>query len=101
MDILYDATILENPVAVESSSLVSADKSLGTGTPQPGVFRLVAFGLNPNVIPNGEVAVVSFDIKSDASPGTTPLPLTNLASTDPDGNGLDVVGNDGSIDVTT
>ena len=99
LDINYDTDVLENPSAIKEPVLTNAGKDLSTSSPSSGVFRIVASGLNQNIIQAGNAATINFHIKATAPLGQTNLTLSNLAASDPDTQLLDVIGNDGSIDV--
>ena len=65
-----------------------------------GVFIIVVFGITQDIIqPDEETVYIYFDIKPDAPPGQTDLTITNLEATDLEGQDLDVLGNDGLVNV--
>jgi hypothetical protein len=76
-----------------------AGKEISSSNPSSGVFRIVAAGENQNIIQAGNAATINFHIKATAPLGETDLTLSNLAASDPDGQPLDAIGNDGAIDV--
>ena len=100
LDINYDTDVLENPSAIKGPVLTNAGKDLSTSSPSSGVFRIVASGLNQNIIQAGNAATINFHIKATAPLGETDLTLSNLAASDPDGQPLDPLGSDGSINVS-
>ena len=62
------------------------------------IFSIVVSG-GQEIILAGDAATINFDVKQDAPLGETYLILSNLAATDPNNQSLDVLGNDGSVDV--
>jgi hypothetical protein len=100
LDINYDTDVLENPTAEAGQILINAGKDLSTSNPSAGVFGIVAAGPNQNIIQAGNAATINFHIKATAPLGQTNLTLSNLAASDPDTQLLDVIGNDGSINVS-
>ena len=60
---------------------------------------MVVSGINQNIIQSGDAVTVNFDIKLGAQAGQTDLTLSNLAATEPDGQPLDPLGNDGAVTV--
>ncbi len=99
LDINYDPDVLENPTATEEQILIDADKQISPSDPSPGVFRMVVAGINQDTIQSGDVLTVNFDIKMGAQAGQTDLTLSDLAATEPDGQPLDPLGSDGSVNV--
>lgn len=107
-DLNFDASRVEVPtgtcngIAVAlGSAAASADKSISCSHPSSSSVRVIIFGLNTNVISDGPVAVVTFDVLAGAAPGTFALTLSNWAASDPDGQGVPVTTSDGSFTVLT
>lgn len=99
LDINYDTDVLENPSATEGQILIDAGKEIASSQPSSGIFRIVVSGINQNIVQAGDAATINFDIKPGAQAGQTDLTLSNLAATEPDGQPLDPIGNDGSVTV--
>lgn len=106
MDIGFDNSILSNPKAEINPDIAAGtatDRQLVSNELSPGVFRI---GIIPAsftqqsleaIIPDGLVATVSFDISSNATPGTTTT-LTNTPSASTSaGQALPPVGRNGSV----
>ena len=99
LDIGFDTDVLTSPSATEGTKLIAAGKTIDATQPSSGVFRMIVSG-GDQIIEAGEAAIISFEIKSDASPGETDLILSNMSASEPGGDPLDdVLGNDGSIEV--
>jgi hypothetical protein len=104
-DIGFDRTILENvqPDCTINPAIgpgTAADKVLNQQFPSPTSMRVLVSGTNNNAIPAGDLFTCSFELKTTAPPGTTPL--SNAASSsDPSGNPLPTNGLDGTITVLT
>jgi hypothetical protein len=71
-DIRFNAKVFTNPRCESGSALASngtAAKSVKCAEPKPGLLRVAVFGLNVAPVPNGEVALVTFDVAPGARPG--------------------------------
>jgi len=104
LDIYYDNDALENPSAVPGVILSAAGKTMQTNEishPYHGILRLVVFDSNypPTILQAGVAATIDFDIRIDAPGGETALELEELDATDAQGESLDVIGNNGLVDV--
>ena len=99
LEVNYDTDVLENPTATRGEVLINADKDISASQPSPGVFRIVASGLNQNIIQAGNAATIGFHVKATAPLGETDLTLSNLAATDPDEQSLDPLGSGASINI--
>ncbi len=98
-DIGFDTALLENPRAVIGPAGTTAGKNVAVSSPSPGVFRVGVFGLNQNIIQNGEVASVTFTVKAGVAPGAVTL-SNSPGAADPAGAPVTVGGSTGSINVT-
>jgi hypothetical protein len=100
MDIGYDTAKLTNPVAAIGSSGSNAGKLVLSSSPAAGVFRLGIISLtNSNLISDGVVASVKFDIKSGAAGSHIALSYKGSAS-DAKGRPVTLSGDTGSITVS-
>jgi len=97
LDINYDSNALGNPIISASQSLVSAEKSISSSSPLNGVFRMIVIGLNQNIIPEGEIASLTFEINSDASDGSANLSISNLNATNANGESVLFESQNGSV----
>ena len=70
-------------------------KSLATNLIQPNVERFLVFGLNQGLIPNGVLFTCEFLILPGGS--TSRLSVSALSATDPQGNGVRLMFDAGSI----
>jgi len=100
-DITFDDSVLSNPTAAATDLMndPSVAKSVSGNESSAGVFSVIAFGLNQNVIPTGDVVELTFDINSGASPQTVGLGITTISASTPGLQGLETAGVDGSITV--
>ncbi len=99
-DISYDTSVLENLTVEIGPAGSAAGKTVISNEISSGNFRIgVLLGSN-NIIADGIVAYLTFDIRADASLGQTTLENFPEAS-DPSGNDVPISGNDGVIQVTT
>jgi len=90
--------VLEYPIAEIGPAGSTADKDVVLSEISPGILRVGVWGLNQNVIGDGIVAYVSFDINPAAINGRTNLENTPSAS-DPFGNDVPIDGQDGTVSV--
>jgi hypothetical protein len=100
MDISYDPAKLMNPVATIGPSGSNGGKMVLSSSPSAGIFRIGIISLtNSDLIIDGVVASVKFDIKSGAAGSQIVLGYKAGAS---DGNGRPVAltGDTGSITVS-
>lgn len=91
----FNATGIEADIVVPSKLTISsttvgaaalaAQKIVSTNTVN-GVERFLIFGLNQNVIPWGEVILLSINIPSNTPPGQYPIVIDNPIASDADGD---------------
>lgn len=98
-DVGYDTSRLTVDGVSIGSAASAAGKSLSWSEPTSGTLRIIVFGLNQNAIADGAIAVISFSVRSTASPGTFALPLSNAVAVDPDGGSVALTLNPGSFTV--
>jgi len=99
MDIAFDSGAVENPSVEIGPAGSAADKTTISSEPSPGTFRIGVLSMSNNdIIGDGIVAYVNFNIKPDAAKGDTVLGNTPSAS-DPLGNNVPLEGADGMITV--
>ena len=89
-DVLYNPSALSLSSAQAGSADTLASKSLSFNTLSPGDTRFIIFGLNQNVIGNGSMADLKFQVSSTAPAGPYNLSLSGIV-------GSDVLGNPVSI----
>lgn len=101
-DIHYRPEVLSNPRCAAGADLNAsgADKTVQCSEPQPGLLRLVVFGLNQNAMPTGEVATVTFDVAADARPRKLQL-RSKPSGADAAGNDRPVRRRNGSVRVAS
>jgi hypothetical protein len=100
VDIGYDPLVVTPTGALIGPAGTAADKTVSTHLVSTGLYRVSVFKIsNNNIIGNGVVAYVTFDILENAPLGTSTLSNTPSAS-DPIGNPVVVGGKDGSVNVT-
>jgi hypothetical protein len=98
-DLSFDASRLAVGSVSIGSAASSAGKSLSSSQPAANRIRVIIFGINPTVIPDGTLAVVSFNVLAGAAPGTSSLTLSSSAASDPGGSPVPVSASDGSFQV--
>jgi Chitobiase/beta-hexosaminidase C-terminal domain/Glucodextranase, domain B/IPT/TIG domain/Divergent InlB B-repeat domain len=98
IDIGYDTNLLNNPTATIGAAGLAANKSISKSTPFTGVFRVGIVGVNTDIISDGVVANVTFNINPAAIPGNTTLTNTPGA-TDPAGQEVTITGKSGTVKV--
>lgn len=96
-DINFDANKLDVQSVSIGAAAQSAQKTLNYSQPQSGVVRIIIFGLNRNVIPDGRVAELEFSIKATAEAGDAVLSLTNVVVSSPDAQKLPISTSNGKI----
>lgn len=96
-DLNFDSTSFVAKNAVAGEAAQNADKKLHYTQPTEGKLRIVVSGLNQDVIPDGEVAKVSFDVLSSSSAGEKVLTLTNCAGLTFDSKQIDLTPVNGKI----
>jgi len=96
-DIHFDKG-LGNPRCAAGSALAGVDKVLNCAAVEPGVVRLLIFGLNQDPIPNGEVATVTFDVLKKGRHQLHRLRSVTTAS-DANGNSLRLARKSGTVRV--
>ena len=96
IDISYDIAVLENAGAEIGPAGSAAGKYAIFSEISPGILRVGVSGFNQNLIGDGVVAYVIFDIKADAVMGQTDLGNSPSAS-DPSGNDVPIEGENGAI----
>ncbi len=106
-DLGFDASRVEVPagscngVAVAlGPAAAGAGKLISCSRPGSSSIRVIIFGFNDQIIPDGSVALVTFNVLAGAAPGTIPLSLSNAAATDPGGNPVTLSLSNGSFTVS-
>ena len=100
MDISYDIAVLENARAEIGPAGSAAGKYVIFNEISSGILRVGVSGVNQNLIGDGVVAYVVFDVKTDAVMGQTDLGNAPSAS-DPSGNDVPIEGESGAITAMT
>ena len=96
-DIVYDTSVLENPTVEIGPAGSAADKTITSNAISSGNLRVGVLSIsNNNIIADGIVAYVTFDVKADISDCQSTVENTPDAS-DPSGNDVAVSGTDGVV----
>jgi len=82
-DLTYDSARLSVGSVTLGAAASSAGKLISWSLPAPNRIRVLVVGLNQDTIPDGAVAVVSFNVQAGARRGASPLTLTSVVSSDP------------------
>jgi len=101
-DIYFNTKVLSNPRCEAGSALshAAAAKSVKCAEPKPGSLRLAVFGLNVAPMPEGEVALVTFDVAADARPARYRL-RQKASAADAAGNDFRLGSHNGAVSVAT
>ncbi len=59
-------------------TLIAAGKSSVPANPSPGLIRMVIYGLNSNVVANGHLGTVTFQVPAAAALGPVSFGMTNI-----------------------
>ncbi|MFH1242712.1 MAG: cohesin domain-containing protein, partial [Pseudomonadota bacterium] len=99
IDIIYDTTRVSNPSAEIGPAGYDAAKEILYNVVSPGIVRVSVLSISNNdLIGDGVVAYVTFEINANASGGK--IVLENLPSaSDPSGNEVKIEGVDGEITI--
>jgi len=100
MDVSYDVAVFENARAEIGPAGSAAGKYVVFNEISSGILRVGVSGVNQNLIGDGVVAYVVFDIKTDAVMGQTDLGNAPSAS-DPSGNDVPIEGESGAVTAMT
>ncbi len=77
-----------------------AQKSVSFNTIEQGRSRVIVAGLNQNLIGQGTLASMHFDIPEHAINGTHPIALDNIVMSDPRGRAVPATATAGAITIT-
>jgi len=97
--ISFDPTRLTFSHALIGSSASYAGKSVIVASPSSGELRAIIFGLNQSVIPDGTIAYLFFDVRTDSPTGVTVLDVTGAAATSPYGQAVPVLTTSGELTI--
>ena len=89
-DLGFDSTRLTISGVSAGQVVTDAGKSLSYSEPAAGIVRILIFGLNQDIIADGVIADVSFDIQPTASAGPITLSLSSAAVTNPGAQAISV-----------
>ncbi|MFH1954025.1 MAG: right-handed parallel beta-helix repeat-containing protein [Pseudomonadota bacterium] len=96
-DISYDISVFEDATVTIGPAGSTAEKTVTSNEISSGVLRIgVLSTSNSNVIGDGVVVYLTFNVKTDASLGQTTLGNSPEAS-DPSGNDVSIEGSNGAI----
>jgi hypothetical protein len=79
---------------------MAADKDVTWNSRSDGVVRVLLYGLNQNVIGNGHVFQLIFDIKSNALAGQSDITAASLFASNPVGDHVSLNGQSGYVFVS-
>jgi hypothetical protein len=89
-DVLYNPSALSLSSAQAGSAATLASKSIAFNLESPGDTRFIIFGLNQNVIGNGSVADLKFQVSSTAPAGPYNLSLSGIVGSDASGHAVTI-----------
>ena len=76
----FDAEKLDFVSAAAAEMLTRAGKEIKANPPGKGCLKIVIYGMNTNVIPNGTIAEITFAVKSDVKKDSVLLDLHSLVA---------------------
>ena len=101
-DLTYDTSILSNPSVVIGPAGEAAGKATSSSFVDSDTYRIGIVGLsNSNVISDGIVAYISFDVSPSAEIGTTTVITQGAGASSPDGEIVSIEGFSGTITIST
>jgi hypothetical protein len=89
-DVLYDPSPLSLTNAPAGKVVGLANKSLTLSHPSSGDTRFLVFGVNQDIIGDGNVADLTFQVRLNAPAGPHKLYLSNIVGVGPNGNPVTV-----------
>jgi hypothetical protein len=89
-DVLHDPNALGLTSQTAGSAATAAGKNLDFNTLVPGNTRFVISGLNQNIIGNGSVTDLTFQVSLNAPPRPYPVFLSGILASDPNGNPVSI-----------
>jgi hypothetical protein len=81
-DLQFDSSRLSVSNVTTGSAAAAAGKSVSWHAQSANVIRVLAAGINQNVIEDGPVAIVSFSVSTGAAGGTSTLGLPSVTASD-------------------
>ena len=97
VDVAFDASVLTFVQSSTGSAATAAGKSATSNTLPSGNLRILVAGLNQNVIANGVVALLEFQVSAAAPIATTALVASNVVSSNPQAQTIDSSGGTGLV----
>jgi hypothetical protein len=99
-DLQYDQTKLSVADVTLGAAAQAADKIVASSLPATGTVRVIVYGVNQNVIGDGVVANVVFDVSASATAGSVPLDFTDAVAASPEATAVELQTAAGSIEIT-
>jgi hypothetical protein len=99
-DLQYDQTKLSVADVTIGAAAQAADKIVASSLPATGTVRVIVYGVNQNVIADGVVANVVFNVSTSATAGIIPLDFSDAVAASPEATAVDLQTAAGSIEVT-
>jgi len=98
-DLLFSEAVAALTNVRPGPAAVDAGKSVAFNRLAAGRCRVIVAGLNQNVIADGVLAVLVFNVAAAAPNGPQPLNLDGLVMSDPNGLNVPATGNPGTLEV--
>ncbi|MFH1440743.1 MAG: Ig-like domain-containing protein, partial [Candidatus Omnitrophota bacterium] len=98
-DILYDQTALKVEGVTAGEAAAAAEKLVTPSYPEPGVLRVIVFGMNQNKMKDGIIVNVNFEILAGAEAGNKDLKLKACSASDPDAKEVTLNTANGEIEI--
>ncbi len=81
-ELRYDPNRLHLQSTIPGPALSAAGKQLSTNVHEPGVVKILLFGMNRRPLENGLIALLVFDVSADQSPGPLTVQISRVSATD-------------------
>ena len=88
----YDVTVLTFKRAVDGPAATAAGKNAQANSPTAGNLRLIVFGLNQNIIGNGIVAYLEFQVAAGISARVTQITASSASAAGAQAQNIPAIG---------
>jgi hypothetical protein len=99
-DLQYDDTKLSAADVTLGVTAQAADKVIVSKLDITGIVRVIIYGENQNIISDGVVANVVFNVDASASAGSIPLIFTDAVTASPEADPVELQTTAGSVEIT-
>lgn len=96
-DVNFDAAKLSVLNVTLGEAVNPEQKELHYAIPSTGKLRVVIYGVNQLAIPDGVIAMISFDVAMNATEGSVALTLSDAVAANPDANAVPLTTGNGAL----